>query len=145
MSRAEIAIDGFDFGNLPIPGFTIPIGEKEIQYFNVGEEQSLIPIKLSHLKPGRYKITVNATSKEVYYDPALQDESSYWVSWKYSTIYPRPITTLSSMQARSLQPKQYTIQFPARRVLWKYTRKDARALSLTDTGATAYAFLLAYQ
>lgn len=140
VSRAEIAIYGFDF-NLPTPGFTIPIGEKEIQYFNVGEEQSVIPIKLSHLRPGRYKITVNASSKEVYYDPALQDESILGIMEIFNHL-PAANNYAFLNAAEIIQPKQYTIQFPARRVLWKYTRKDARALSLTDTGGTAYAFSL---
>ncbi|WP_162915466.1 hypothetical protein [Paraflavitalea soli] len=138
--RAEIAIYAFDF-NPVTPGFTIAVGEKEIQYFNVGEEQSAIPVKLSHLKPGRYKITVNATSREVYYDPALQDESILGIMEIFNHL-PAANTYAFLNAAEIIQPKQYTIQFPARRVLWKYTRKDARALSLTDTGGTAYAFSL---
>lgn len=140
VSRAEIAIYAFDF-ILPTPGFTVPIGEKEIQYFNAGEEQSVIPIKLSHLKPGRYKITVNAISKEIYYDPALQDESILGIMEIFNHL---PATNNYAFlnAGEVIQPKQYSIQFPARRVLWKYTRKDARALSITDTGVTAYAFSL---
>lgn len=140
VTRAEISIEGFDF-NPVLPGFTIPIGENEIQYFNAGEEQSVITVKLSHLKPGRYKITVNASSKEVYYDPALQDESVLGIVEIFNHL-PAASNYAFLNAAEVIELKQYTIQFPARRVLWKYTRKDAKALSITDTGGTAYAFSL---
>lgn len=140
VNRAEIDIYGFDF-NPATPGYTVAVGEKEIQYFNPGEEQSVITVKLSHLKPGRYKITINGTSKEIYYDPALQDESMLGVMEIFNHLPAANVYAfLNAVEV--IQPKKYTIQFPARRVLWKYTRKDGKAQSITDTGGTAYAFTL---
>lgn len=140
VNRAAIAIYGFDF-NLATPGYTVAIGEKEIQYFNVGEEQSVIPVKLSHLKPGRYKITVNATSKEVYYDPALQDESILGIMEIFNHLPAASIYAFLDAN-EIVQPKKYTIRFPTRRVLWKYTRKDGKPKAITDTSIPPHIFTL---
>jgi hypothetical protein len=140
VTRAEISIYGFDF-NTVTPGYTVAIGEPELQYFNAGEAQSVITVKLSHLKPGRYKITVNATSKEVYYDPALQDESILGVMEIFNHLPAANVYAFLNA-GEVIQPRQYTVQFPTRRVLWKYTRKDGKPKAITDLGLTAWAFVL---
>lgn len=140
VNRAEITVYGFNFSTVT-PGYTVQVGEKEVQYFNTGEEQSVITVSMRHLKPGRYKITVNSTSREVYYDPALQDESVLGIAELFNHL---PAThAYAFLDADEIiQPKQYTIRFAARRVLWKYTRKDGKPKAITDTGPTAHAFTL---
>jgi hypothetical protein len=140
VSIAEVRIFGFDF-NTVTPGYTIAIGETETQYFKTGEERDTISVRLSHLPPGRYKITVNATSKEVYYDPALNEDGMFGVIEIFNHLPATdPFALLDANEI--VQPKKYTISFPARRVLWKYTRKDNRAQAITDTGPGAYIFTL---
>jgi hypothetical protein len=140
VNKAEIGIYGFDF-NTVTPGYTVAIGEKETQYFKLGEERATIAVNLSHLKPGRYKITVNAASKEVYYDPALNDAGVFGIIELFNHLPAANVYALLDAN-EIIQPKKYTIHFPARRVLWKYTRKDSKAQAITDTGVTAWGFTL---
>jgi len=135
---AVVQIFGFNY-NAVTPDYNQLLVGPSTVYFDKPPDSYAVPF--SNLPAGKYKIQVNADTKIIYYDPLISANGAFAVIELFHFL---PDTDAYSMlsPAETVRGEVYTLQFPSRRVLWKYVRKDATAITLSDTGATAYSFVL---
>lgn len=138
INQADISVFGFNF-NAAKPDYDLPILEKETRKFP--NPVTHVNINLSGLTPGRYEVHVNDDIKTIYYDPFLNAGNLIGVIDIFNHISGKDDYSLLDNDEK-IRNVKYNIQFPNRRVLWKYIRKDGKAKSITDTGDTGYLFKL---
>jgi hypothetical protein len=126
--HAEISFFGFNY-DAAAPAFNVPVGQTTVQVFS--EPQSKVAVDLSALKPGRYSVNVNGETKTVYYDPALRQANVFGVLEIFNHL-PGSNDYSFLTDDEDIRQAGYVLHFPARRVLWKYRRKDSRAVAIED-------------
>lgn len=137
VTEAIVEVYGFNF-DPDAPGFTRKVKD-EVQSFTT--PVSSIKIDLSGIPPGRYKLQVNGETGMIYYDPQLIKDPVFGVIEIFNFLTASgDYSFLDGNEV--IQKKAYSIQFPARKVLWKYIRKDFKPNAITDTGSTNYVFNL---
>ncbi|MEO5889867.1 MAG: hypothetical protein ABIQ31_06410 [Ferruginibacter sp.] len=144
VKTADISIFAFNY-NAAKPAFTEEIlpEDPEFKKRKFGTPVGQVNINLSklNLKPGKYKIQVNKESRILYYDPKLTSGEILGVIEIFNHLPGKDEYALLTNEEK-IKTTAYQIHFPNRRVLWKYTRKDGKAKSITDTGKTKYEFKL---
>jgi hypothetical protein len=137
-TTAQISFFSFNYDDAA-PAYDVPVGATVSQVFAVAQTE--VTINLSTLNPGKYLVQVNGESRMVYYDPLL---ASGYVLGIIEIFNHLPGTNEYALLTADevIKGMSYTIQFPTRRVLWKYIRKDSKAQAITDTGSTGYTFPL---
>ncbi len=136
-TKAEISILGFNFDPAK-PAFDQPLTTGVMEFET---PQTDIPVSFEKLPPGKYLVQVNKDTKPVYYDPAAASGAVAGVVEIYNHL-PGSNDYALLTDDEQIRPVNYQILFPARRVLWKYIRKDGKADSITDLGASSYQFTL---
>jgi hypothetical protein len=138
LTKADITILGFNY-DAASPAYDVVVKETETK--NFPQPVSVIPVSLSSLKAGKYLVKVNNESRLVYYDPALSTGDVFGVVEIFNFLPGDNNYSLLTADEK-IKATTYHISFAARSVLWKYIRKDGKAQSVTDTGATHYQFNL---
>jgi len=138
VAKADIAILGFNY-NAASPAYEVPVGESEARNFE--KPATEVNVNLSSLGPGKYKIKINEETKMVYYDSALKMGDIFGVVEIFNHLPGTDDYALLTADEK-IRSIKYQVQFPNRRVLWKYIRKDGKARSITDMGDTGYIFKL---
>jgi hypothetical protein len=138
VTHADIVISGFNY-NSAAPAFDVPVVEKNSIDFK--DATAEVPVRLSSLDPGKYQITVNNETKLIYYDRQLTEGNILGVIEIFNHL---PGTDQFSLldDDEKIKNVLFSIQFPNRRVLWRYKPKDGKAKSITDTGDTGLVFRL---
>lgn len=138
VSSATVKVFGFNF-NAATPAFDVVVTDPVVLAFE--QPTTDVPVSLATLRPGRYLIQVNGSQKMVYYDPQWPQNGTFGVIELFNHL---PQTNIYSLlaPADTVQNKPFLLQFPTRRVLWKYIRKDGTAQAISDTGGTGYSFAL---
>ena len=138
VKKADVSVFGYNY-QATTPAYDVPVRENHATVFStpVGS----IPVNLSGLQPGRYDIKVNKETIPIYYDPAVDFSTTLGVIDIFNHL-PGTDEYAFLTDEEQIRSATYQIFFPARRVLWKYIRKDGKADSITDTGDTGYAFTL---
>lgn len=138
VKKADISVLGYNY-NASAPAYDVPARAVETSLFET--PVTSIPVNLSGLPPGRYVLKVNKETIPVYYDPAVDFNTTLGVIDIYSHL-PGTDEYAFLTGEEQIRSAAYQVLFPARRVLWKYIRKDGKADKITDTGDTGYAFTL---
>lgn len=138
VSSATVKVFGFNY-NATTPAFDVAVLDPVVLAFETPVTE--VPVSLATLRPGRYLIQVNGSQKMVYYDPLWPQNGTFGVIELFNHV---PQTNAYSIlaPADTVQNKPFLLQFPTRRVLWKYVRKDGTAQAISDTGGTGYSFVL---
>lgn len=133
-----VQIFGFNYSTA-IPDYDQLLAGPTTVYFDKPPDSYSVP--LDGLPAGKYKVQVNATTKMIYYDPQVSASGAFAVIELFNHL---PDTDGYAMLSpvETVRGESYTLQFANRRVLWKFVRRDATAITLSDTGATAYSFVL---
>jgi len=138
VSVATVKVFAFNY-NAAAPAFDVAAADPVVLSFE--QPVTAIPVSLDLLRPGRYLIQVNGSSKTVYYDPQWPPNGTFGVIELFNHLSQTDgYSILKPMD--TVQGKSFVLQFPARRVLWKYVRRDTTAQAISDTGATGYSFVL---
>ena len=138
ITKAAISIFGFNHDPKK-PGFALPVNPVENRNFE--EPVSEVNLNLSFLKPGKYEIHVNKEVKVIYYDPLLVNGNILGIIEIYNYL-PGDNDYALLTDDEKIRKNAFRIQFPNRKVLWKYIRKDSKAQTITDIGDTGYEFNL---
>ena len=138
ITSADIAVFGFNFdaGN---PAYDVAVLNPETRTLTNPVMQ--VNVTLSGLNPGKYQIRVNQEIQIVYYDPFLNAGNILGVIEIFNHLPGKDDYSLLD-DNENIKNIKYSICFANRRVLWKYIRKDGKAISVSDTGDTAYVFNL---
>ena len=138
VSVATVKVFGFNF-NAAAPAFNVAVLPPLVLTFE--QPTTDVPVALDILNPGSYLIQVNGSSKMVYYDPGWPQNGTFGVIELFNHL---PQTDAYSIlkPTDTVQGKPFLLQFPTRRVLWKYIRRDTTAQAISDTGGTGYSFAL---
>lgn len=138
VKKAEITVLGYNYDDAA-PAFDVPVRESETKLFSSAVNE--VPVSLALLQPGKYAIKVNKETTYVYYDPAVDITTASGVIEIFNHL-PGNDEYAFLTDEEQIKSTAYQLLFPARRVLWKYIRKDGKAETITDTGDTGYAFNL---
>jgi hypothetical protein len=138
VTKADITINGFNY-DVVKPAYNVPVIQMETRSF--GKPVSEIKVNLSSLPPGKYQVNVNKEVRVVYFDPLLNAGNMLGVIEIFNHL-PGANDYALLTDDEKLKNTKFRIQFANRKILWKYTRKDSKADSVTDTGDTAYKFNL---
>jgi hypothetical protein len=138
VKKAEIDILGFNF-QPDSPAYDLGLGLRESKSFD--KPVSQVPVSLARLQPGKYQLKVNKETRMIYYDPHLGLGDRVGVIEIFNHLPASHDYALLTGEEK-IKQVNYSLVFPARRVLWKYIRKDSKAQTITDTGATGYEFKL---
>jgi hypothetical protein len=136
--KADIAVYAFNYDETS-PAFDQQVGESFSEYYE--EEKTAVQVDMTPYKPGRYLVNVNGVTKTVYYDPGFAGGNIFGVIEIFNHL---PSTNAYSLldANEKIKDQQYVLQFPNRRVLWKYLRSDGRADEIKDVFHPGYAFVL---
>jgi len=138
VTKAEISVFEFNY-NAENPAYDQQVGVSENRQFETPASQ--VMVNLSTLGAGKYLIKVNKETKTVYHDPLLNAGNIIGIIEIFNHL-PGANDYALLTDDEKIKYVQYVIQFPNRRVLWKYIRKDGKAQSITDIGDTGYGFNL---
>jgi hypothetical protein len=136
--KADISIFDFNYDTVS-PAYDVRVNEKESKTFS--DPVSVIPLDFTSLRPGKYLVKINDESRAVYYDPQMNTGNVFGVIEIFNFL-PGSGDYALLTEDEKIKKTKYEILFAARKVLWKYVRKDGRAKTITDTGATSYQFQL---
>jgi hypothetical protein len=136
--KAEISVFAFNYDG-SAPAFDRQLGETITEYYE--QVRTVVQVDMTFCKPGRYLVNVNGVAKTVYYDPAFAGGNIFGVIEIFNHL---PDTNAYSLldADEKIKDQQYVLQFPNRRVLWKYLRSDGRADEIKDVFHPGYAFVL---
>ncbi len=138
VNKVTITIYGFNY-DVEKPAYNLPVTEAEHRNF---EKPVLkVNLDLSTLQPGKYEIRINKEIKVVYFDPLLNSGTMLGVIEIFNHLDGKDDYSLLTDDEK-LKNTKFRIQFANRKVLWKYTRKDSKADSISDIGENAYVFNL---
>ena len=138
VKKAKIVILGFNY-NAASPAYDVPVKENEVKSF--AKPTRDVPVDFSPLPPGKYAVKVNDETRIIYYDPVMSAGNVFGIIEIFNFLPGSSDYTLLT-EDEKIKNINYQLLFAARRVLWKYIRKDAKAQTITDTGTTAYQFEL---
>src|SRR5205823_6256725 len=116
ITKADISIFGFNYNSL-IPAYEVPVRPGETRDFEQPTMQ--VTVKLASLQPGKYEIKINKETRTVYYDPLLNAGNILGVIEIFNHLPGSDDYSLLTDDEK-IKNTQYQIQFPNRRVLWKY-------------------------
>jgi hypothetical protein len=137
-NKAKITILGFNYQS-PNGAYDLPAGEIRTQTFD--DLTGKVTVNLAGLPPGKYVINVNDESETVYYNPSVSAADIFGVIEIFNFLPGDAEYSLLDKDEK-IKHVTYHICFPARRVLWKYKRKDGKAEAITDIGDNRYKFNL---
>jgi hypothetical protein len=136
--KADIAVYAFNY-NESAPAFDQQVGETISEYYE--EEKTMVQVDMTPYKPGRYQVNVNGITKTVYYDPGFAGGNIFGVIEIFNHLPASNAYSLLDVNEK-IKDQQYVLQFPNRRVLWKYLRSDGRADEIKDVFHPGYSFVL---
>jgi hypothetical protein len=134
VNKAVVSFAGM---NEATGNYDVPVGSAlEINYETAVNE---VRVDFSVLKPGKYALTVNAVITMVYYDPAFSSGHMLGVVELFMNLGGADDYSMVNATEMIRQVK-YSLFFANRRVVWKYIRKDDKALTIRDAGDNSYFF-----
>jgi hypothetical protein len=134
--KLRISILGFNYDKTK-PAYDVPAREDLSKSFDQPAES--VGIDLAGIAPGKYLLRINDEERLVYYDPAIRSGKLFGVIEIFNFLGGSDDYSLLTGDEKLRHP-DYQLLFAARRVLWKFIRKDGRAESITDSGDTGYQF-----
>jgi hypothetical protein len=110
------------------------VKDTEVQTFSA--PQTSIQIKLHDLPAGKYRMQVNATSRDLYIDNTIRYNQVFGVIEIFNHLPATNAFSLFDVDGKSKQ-STFTIAFANRSVIWKYRARTANVTAIKN-GAEAF-------
>lgn len=104
-----------------------------VQSFNTA--QTSVPVDLSGLAVGRYKISANTTDTFVYYDPAAVNQNILGVLEIFNHLPAANAFSLFDGSGVAKESK-FTLHFANRSAVWRYLARTTDVKDVTDSSST---------
>ncbi|HKG07955.1 MAG TPA: hypothetical protein VKB19_15925 [Pedobacter sp.] len=96
--------------------------------------QSLFPVRLDSLAPGKYRLKVNGEEKIVYMDGQLSYRAVFGLIEVFNYLPPASDFSLLDV-AGKLKSPVFSLRFASRAVIWKYLARSSDVTAVKDTSS----------